>query len=126
MSLIFLVSVTKLTLENVFAVPYDHKYPLCTLVPKSNVTLAQPLHLKILYFLHKKAYPDKFQAVAVGERTHNERPTFKMGEAEIGCDETVKLLGLDIDYRLKFDEKISNICRKASQKINGLKRLGKF
>ena len=53
-----------------------------------------------------KANPDKFQAVAVGERTHNERPTFKIGEAEIGCDETVKLLGVDIDYRLKFDEQI--------------------
>ena len=28
------------------AVSYDHKYPLCTLVSKSNVTLAQPLRLK--------------------------------------------------------------------------------
>ena len=59
-----------------------------------------------------KANPDKFQAVAVGERTHGERPIFMIGEAEIGCDETVKLLGVDIDYRLKFDEQISNICRK--------------
>ena len=73
-----------------------------------------------------KANPDKFQAVAVGERAHGERPTFKIGEAEIGCDETVKLLGVDIDYRLKFDEQISNICRKASQQINVLKRIGKF
>ena len=50
-----------------------------------------------------KTNPDKIQAVAVGERTHGERPTFKIGEAEIGCDETVKLLGVDIDYPLKFD-----------------------
>ena len=51
--LLFLVSVTKQTLENIFfffAVPYDHKYPPCTLVSKSNVTLAQPLRLKILHF----------------------------------------------------------------------------
>ena len=58
-----------------------------------------------------KANPDKVQAVAVGERTQSESPTFKIGETEIGCDETVKLLGVDIDYRLKFDEQISNICR---------------
>ena len=72
-----------------------------------------------------KADPDKFQAVAVGKRTRGERPTFKIGEAEIGCDETVKLLGVGIDYRLKFDEQISNICRKDSQQINVLKRIGK-
>ena len=73
-----------------------------------------------------KANPDKFQAVAVGERTHGERPTFKIGEAEIGCDDTLKLLGVDTDYCLKFDEQISNICRKASQQINVLKTIGKF
>ena len=73
-----------------------------------------------------KANPDKFQAVAVGERTHGERPTFRIGEAEIECDETVKLLGVDIDFRLNFDNQISNICKKASQQINVLKRIGKF
>ena len=31
-----------------FAVAYDHKHPLCTLVSKSNVTLAQPLRFKIM------------------------------------------------------------------------------
>ena len=53
-----------------------------------------------------KATPDKFQVVAVGERTHNERPTFKIGEAEIGCEETVKRLGVDNDYRLKFGKSV--------------------
>ena len=73
-----------------------------------------------------KANPDKFQAVAVGERKHNEGPTFRIGEAEIGCDETVKLLGVDIDLHLKFDTQISNICRKASQHFNVLKLIGNF
>ena len=35
-------------LKMFFSVPYDHKYPLCTLVSKSNATLAQPLCLKSL------------------------------------------------------------------------------
>ena len=36
-----------------FVVTCDHKYPLCTLVSKSNVTLVQPLRLKkIGKFLH--------------------------------------------------------------------------
>ena len=48
MSFFFFVSVTKQTLENVFAVPYDHTHPLCTLVKN----LTQPLRLKILYFFY--------------------------------------------------------------------------
>ena len=45
-------------LENVFTVPYDHKLPLCTLVLKSNVTLAQPLRLKMLCFFTLKSLAD--------------------------------------------------------------------
>ena len=73
-----------------------------------------------------KANPNKFQAVAVGVLTHTEGPTFRIGEAEIECDETVKLLGVHIDFNLKFDTQISNICRKASQQINVLKRIGNW
>ena len=73
-----------------------------------------------------KANPDKFQALAIGEKTHAERPTFKIGEANIECERTVKRLGVEIDYLLKFEDQISNICRKASQQINVLKRICKF
>jgi hypothetical protein len=38
----------------------------------------------------------------------------------------VKLLGIDIDYQLNFDAHISTICRKASQQLNILKRLGSY
>ena len=70
--------------------------------------------------------PDKFQALAVGERTHNEKPTFRIWEVQIECERTVKLLDVEIDYLLKFDDRISDICRKASQQINVLKRIGFF
>ena len=73
-----------------------------------------------------KANPDKFQALTAGESTFEKKPIFRIGEAQIGCDTTVKLLGVEIDYLLKFDEQISNICRKASQQISVLKRIGIF
>ena len=44
--------------------------------------------------------PDKFQAIAVGNKTHAKTPVFKIESAEITCDEVVKLLGIDIDYQL--------------------------
>ena len=54
------------------------------------------------------------------------KPKFKIGEAEIGCEERVKLLGVEIDYCLKFDTHISAMCKKASQQINVLKRIGQY
>jgi hypothetical protein len=44
-----------------------------------------------------------------------------MESAEITCDEVVKLLGIDFDYQLNF-----NICCKAFQQLNVLKRIGCF
>lgn len=38
----------------------------------------------------------------------------------------VRLLGVDLDSELKFDTHVSNICAKASKKLNILKRLSKF
>ena len=73
-----------------------------------------------------KANPEKFQALAVGEKTFSMKQVFKIGEAEIECEETVKLLGVEIDSHLKFDVHVSNMCKKASQQINVLKRIGKY
>jgi hypothetical protein len=55
---------------------------------------------------------------------HNKSPIFQIGTANISCDEVVKLLGVDIDYMLKFDCHIKNICKKAVQQLNILKRIG--
>jgi hypothetical protein len=38
----------------------------------------------------------------------------------------VKLLGVTIDYELKFNSHITNICRKASKQLDVLKRMGKY
>ena len=53
-----------------------------------------------------KANPDKFQAVAVGKKTHDRSPVFKIGNSELACEEVVKLLGVDIDFNLSFDNHI--------------------
>ena len=73
-----------------------------------------------------QANPEKFQALAIGKKTFDKKPVFEINDVKISCDETVKLLGVEIDYLLKFDSHISSICRKAAQQINILKRLGKY
>ena len=45
---------------------------------------------------------------------------------EIKCEDSVKLLGVTIDYLLNFDLHVSNICKKAARQINVLLRLSKF
>ena len=45
---------------------------------------------------------------------------------EIKCEDSVKLLGVTIDYLLNFDLHVSNICKKAARQIDVLLRLSKF
>ena len=56
-----------------------------------------------------QANPAKFQAIAVGNKTHAKTPVFNIESAELTCDEVVKLLGIDTDYQLNFNYHIKNI-----------------
>lgn len=73
-----------------------------------------------------KANPDKFQAICIGKITHDHIDSFQIGQASIKCDDSVTLLGINIDYMLKFDEHVSEICKKASKQLAVLKRIGNF
>ena len=82
--------------------------------------------IKWFYENCMQANPEKFQALAVGKRTFSRNPVFQINSVDIYCDETVKLLGIEIDFQLKFDAHIKIICRKASQQLNVMKRIGKY
>ena len=71
-----------------------------------------------------KANPGKFQAIAVGKHTHSENICFNLGDNIVKCEDSVKLLGVTIDFKLDFDEHISNVCKKASRQLNVLKIIG--
>ena len=73
-----------------------------------------------------QANPDKFQAMAIGKKTFSEEISFNFGSVTIRPDNEIKLLGVDIDYRLNFNSHIANICKKASRQLNVLKRIGKY
>ena len=62
--------------------------------------------------------PEKFQAIAVWKRTLVKNLVLKISDSEIKCEEVVKLLGVDIDYKLNFDQHISSSCRKAGLQLN--------
>ena len=73
-----------------------------------------------------KANPDKFQAIAIGKNTLSKKISFNLNGNIIKTEDEVKLCGVTIDYELKFNSCITNICRKASRQLNVLKRMGKY
>jgi hypothetical protein len=74
-----------------------------------------------------QANSDKFQFLAVGRKTYDKNPSIHIQNFDLNtCESTVKLLGIDIDYQLNVDANISTICRKVSQQLNILKRLGSY
>ena len=79
------------------------------------------IHVLINWFsINKmKANPENFQAIAVGRKTHDKNLKFNLEGIEIECETEVKLLGVTIDFKLNFNEHISNICKKKS--INATK-----
>ena len=71
-----------------------------------------------------QANPDKFQAIALGKKTHDANISFNLNDNVIKCDDEVKLLGVTFDFMLNFKSHVLNICKKASRQLNVLKRIG--
>ena len=72
-----------------------------------------------------QANPDKFQAIAIGSKTHKANISFDLSGNKINCEDEVLLLGVTLDFKLNFDKHISNLCKKASRQLNVLKRIGR-
>ena len=71
-----------------------------------------------------KANPNKFQAMALGNKIENFQIEI---DNNILIDEKyVKLLGVYLDKNLNFNKHISELCKKAARQINVLKRLSKI
>ena len=50
----------------------------------------------------------------------------KLGDKKIWEDKEVKLLGINIDNELKFDNHVLDICLKAGRKLSVLTRIVKY
>ena len=73
------------------------------------------------------ANPEKFHAILLRKnQTNTSGEQININGKMIKSEETVKLLGVTLDYRLDFDTHISNICKKAAAQLNVLKRLKTF
>ena len=73
-----------------------------------------------------QANPDKFQAISIGKATTEKLTSFHIEGFDLDCEESVKLLGVEIDSLLNFDKHVTDICKKVAKQINVLSRLSKF
>ena len=65
------------------------------------------------------ANPEKFHAIFLRKNQSNTSgEIFKISGEIINSEETVKLLGVTLDYKLDFNPHISNICKKAATQLN--------
>ena len=60
------------------------------------------------------------------KNTQSKYISFNLNVNIIKIEDEVKLLGVTIDYELKFNSHNTNICRKASRQLNVLKWMGKY
>ena len=69
--------------------------------------------------------PGKFPFMVLGANT-NDCFNLNMAGKVIPSSSEVKLLGISIDYDLKFKKHINELCRKASYKLHALQRIRKY
>ena len=73
------------------------------------------------------ANPDKFQAIIMNKRRENQiTHKLKIHSNEIETTKFVKLLGIEINNQLSFNQHLSKLCFKAAMQLNAICRLGKF
>jgi hypothetical protein len=72
------------------------------------------------------ANADKFQAIVLSKSKENIKAYFQIKDKTIESKESVELLGITIDDKLKFDSHIQELCRKAGAQLNSLFRFSKY
>ena len=68
---------------------------------------------------------DKFQAIILNRKEAQAAHKLIIDNKEIKTTNSIKLLGINIDDQLKFNEHISVLCSKAAMQLNALSRLQK-
>ena len=94
-----------------------------------HLTLEHKSEESIQWFTQNEmlANPDKFQAIVLcPSRRDSCNISFGIGGEVIKSEDHVRLLGVEIDNKLKFDVHITSLCKKAARQINVLRRISSF
>ena len=71
--------------------------------------------------------PEKFQAIVVKKNAKmKDSYPLNINDLTINSENSVKLLGIEIDNKLSFEQHISTLCNKANYQFNAIRRIKKF
>ena len=71
--------------------------------------------------------PEKFQAIVVKKKGKiKDSYPLNINDLTINSENSVKLIGIEIDNKLSFEQHISTLCNKASNQLNVIRRIKKF
>ena len=68
------------------------------------------------------ANPDRFEGTILSKHATDATHKLTIYDNEIEATKSVRLLGVEIDYQIKFNEDISTLCSKAAMQLNALYR----
>ena len=93
--------------------------PLCVLIWKRKETLPlNGIRTTIYCPTQKNLY-----AIGIKQRNENKQINIKIGDQAIKTTDNIKLLGVNFDDNLIFSQHISELCKKASERVGVLARL---
>ena len=69
---------------------------------------------------------NKFQAIIVNWKERQAAHKLFIDNKEIKTTNSIKLLGINIDDQVRFNDHISVLCSKATMQLNALSRLQKY
>ena len=70
--------------------------------------------------------PDKFQAMILSSENKENKFKLNINDSIILSENSVSLLGIEIDSKLNFKNHVSAICKKASRQLNAVSRIHNY
>ena len=70
--------------------------------------------------------PDKFQAMILSSDKRENKFQLNINDSTISSEDSVTLLGIEIDSKLNFKNHVSTICKKASRQLNAICRIQNY
>ena len=70
--------------------------------------------------------PDKFQAMILSSDKKDKKFQLNTNKSTISSEDSVTLLGIEIDNKLNFKSHVSTICKKENRQLNAVGRIQNY
>ena len=75
---------------------------------------------------HMKSNFSKFQEMILNNHPDSCEISLRVANTDVKLNDCVKLLGVYIDYELKFTNQVDHLCKRTSRQLSALRRIAKY